>query len=164
MIKTKRKVALLRSLIQYISEENNVWRDFITTEERKEIVRIFVSTIQFFSKKTGRRASTSWNETKAQFVDIVKMLKDTRVCFKGSQETMNFWDFLGDEKDYSKRSSQETLTLKFEDEKGFELIQKCKALEAHLYDLVCSKPFFKSAKRWLFSDHFGTLNHVSLKK
>ncbi len=160
MIKTKRRVALLRSLIQYISEENNVWRDFITVEERKEIMRIFVSTIQFFSKKAGRRASTNWKEIRAQFVDMAEMMKDARVCFKESQETMSFWDFLGDEKDYSKRSSQEILTLKFEDEKGFELIQKCKALEAYLYDLVCSKPFFKSAKRWLFSDHFGTLTHV----
>jgi len=163
VIKTKRKVALLRSLIQYIAEENSVWRDFVTEEERKEIMRTLLSTIKLFSKRGGRRSShSSRSEINRGFIEIVEMLKNTRVCFKETRERMTFWEFLGQEKDYSKRSSnQEILILRFEeDERHFELIQKCKALEAQLYDLVCQKTFFKSTMRWVFSDDFGTLDHL----
>jgi len=118
VIKTKRKVALLRSLIQYIAEENSVWRDFVTEEERKEIMRTLLSTIKLFSKRGGRRSShSSRSEINRGFIEIVEMLKNTRVCFKETRERMTFWEFLGQEKDYSKRSSnQEILILRFEED------------------------------------------------
>ena len=97
--KTKTHITILKSLIESIERRNNIWKDFISDKERKEIQRIIISVLNFFRKQLIKNELNQKQKVIMQLFEKVETsLQETNLISHQTDKVFSFWDFLGNEK------------------------------------------------------------------
>lgn len=98
-VKIRKKILLLKTLVQFISEGSPMWKELIPQCERRDISKAISQVLNLYGKQVMHKTLNERQKVMMEkFNQIDRALNFTNLVGKTCGKGMSFWEFLTDDK------------------------------------------------------------------